>query len=59
MPQYFMITIYNTICGWPEETIMQVDIKLKKLKQILTIIKKHPKLAELTEVIDLSTQKRL
>lgn len=32
MSQYFMVTIYNTICGWPEETIEEVDTKLNKLK---------------------------
>ena len=59
MSQYFMVTIYNTICEWPEETICQVDSKLNKLKVVLTIIKRHPKLNDVLEVIDLTTQKRL
>jgi precorrin-3B methylase len=59
MSQYFIITIYNTVSDWPEDSIEQVDQKLVKLKEIIKIIKSHQKINELMEVIDLSTFRRL
>jgi hypothetical protein len=55
MAQYFMITIYNTVCEWPEGSIAEVDIKLAKMKIIMQIIKRHPKLSPLLQVIDMTT----
>ena len=55
MAQYLIITIYNTICQQPEDTDSDVDEKFTKLKNTIVIIKSHPKLIDVLDVIDYST----
>lgn len=55
MAQYLIITIYNTICQQPEVTDSDIDEKFTKLKNTIVIIKSHPKLIDVLDVIDYST----